>query len=306
MNSAGPDWNLYRSFLAVLQAGSLSAAARTLGLTQPTLARHLDMLEQELGRQLFLRSQRGLSPTEAALQLRPHAEAMAAASAALLRTASGSDQEVRGTVRITASEVMGLEVLPPILAGLRARHPDLVVELAVSNALDDLLRREADIAVRMVAPAQGALLARRLGTVRIGLHARRVYLERAGRPATLAELAGHSLIGFDRETPAIRSLRARLPPPVGRVLSRDGFAFRSDSDLAQLAAIRAGFGIGSCQVPLAARQPDLVHLLPDEFRLELEVWLAMHADLRTTPRCRAAFDGLAAGLLAYLGGSGAA
>ena len=303
MNATEPDWNLYRSFLAVLQEGSLSGAARALGLAQPTLARHLDALEAALGVQLFLRSQRGLSPTEAALALQPHAGAMAAAGAALLRTASGRGEGAHGTVRIGASEVVGIEVLPPILAGLRARHPGLAFELAVSNEVEDLLRRDADIAVRMVAPAQGALLARRLGAVPLGLHARRDYLQRAGMPESLQDLARHSLIGFDRETAAIRALIRRMPAVGEAGFERARFAFRCDSDAAQLAAIRAGFGIGVCQLPLAARQADLVHLLPDAFRVELEVWLAMHEDLRTTPRCRAAFDGLADGLLAYLRGS---
>ncbi len=292
-----PDWNLYRSFLAVLRERSLSAAARALGLTQPTLARHIDALESALGVQLFVRSQQGLSPTEAALELAPYAESVAANTAAMLRRASGLGTTVKGAVRISASEIVGSEILPPILAGLRQRYPELAFELVLSNVVENLLRRDADIAVRMVAPAQAALVVRKLGAVRVGLHAHRAYLARAGTPAAFADLARHSLIGFDRETPAIRAMRRRVPG--AETLD---FAFRADSDVAQWQAIKAGFGIGMCQVGLARRVPDLVRLLPESFDLELELWLAMHETLRTTPRCRAVFDGLASGLGAYLNG----
>lgn len=301
-----PGWELYRSFLAVLQEGSLSAAARSLGLAQPTLGRHVEALEAALGLALFTRSQLGYAPTEAALALQPAAEALAAAAAALRRVASGqggadgrSDgQSVRGTVRISASEVVGVEVLPPILAALREQHPALVIELSLSNRLEDLLRREADIAVRMQRPQQDVLVARRIGAIVVGLHARDDYLAGHGTPRTLDELAGHALIGFDRETAFIRSLRRELGG-----LKRDSFALRADSDLAQLAAIRAGFGIGFCQVGLARRDPRLKRVLARRFSVPLDTWLAMHQDLRDSPRCRVAFDALAAGLQAYVGGA---
>ena len=232
-----PGWELYRSFLAVLDEGSLSAAARELALTQPTIGRHVAALEEALGAALFTRSPQGLIATEAALELRPYAQAMAANARALLRTASGRVGEARGTVRVTASEVIGAEVLPPILTELREANPALVIELVLSNRNEDLLRRDADIAIRMVRPTQGALLAQRIGEVPLGLHAHERYLERHGTPGSLDELSGHSLIGFDRETAAIRVLRER-----GVAVHRGLFALRADSDLAQLAAIRAGFG----------------------------------------------------------------
>ncbi|PZU48200.1 MAG: LysR family transcriptional regulator [Sphingomonas sp.] len=286
-----PDWDLYRSFAAVLSEGSLSAAARRLGMTQPSLSRHIDSLEQAMGGKLFLRSQRGLSPTDRALALKPHVDTMLAASAALMRTASGAEGEVSGTVRITAPEVIGIGHLPPILAGLRRTHPDLAIELALSNEVDDLLQRRADIAVRMVAPVQQALVARRVGGVTLGLHAREDYLARRGMPDDLAALAGHDLIGMDVETPAVREVLRQLPG-----LKRHSFAFRTDSDVAQLAAIRAGLGIGVCQVELARRPPGLVRVLPDRFGMELPMWVVMHEDLRTTARHRVVFDGLADGL----------
>src|SRR5579859_4753296 len=159
MMSTAPGWELYRSFLAVVREKSLSAAARSLSLTQPTLGRHVDALEEALGMPLFTRSQAGLIATDGALRLVPHAEAMASAAAALVRAASGEADEARGAVRITASEMVGTEVLPPMLAAFREQHPRIAVELVVSNRAQDLLRRDADIAVRMVKPTQGALLA---------------------------------------------------------------------------------------------------------------------------------------------------
>lgn len=295
MNHLEPSWDLYRTFLAVLREGSLSGAARSLGLTQPTIGRHIEALEQAIGFQLFTRSPHGLAATEAALELRPYAEALSSTTAALLRAASGQGGVVKGTVRVSASEVVGVEVLPPILATLRERHPELVIELALSNAVEDLLRRDADIAVRMVEPSQEALVVKRLGTITLGLHAHRRYLARRGTPKRFEDLATHSVIGFDRETPAIRSMLKRAPKfDVSR------FALRTDSDLAQLAAIRAGFGIGICQVALARRDRDLVRVLPDAFELKLGTWLAMHENLRSTPRCRIVFDALAAGLAGHM------
>jgi len=295
MRTGEPDWSLYLSFLAVLREGSLSGAARALKLTQPTIARHIEALERGIGLELFVRSQRGLSPTEGALELKPYAEAMAATSAAMLRAASGLGSTVKGTVRVSASEIMGAEVLPPILATLRERHPQLQIELVLSNAVDNLLAREADLAVRMVEPVHEALVVKRIGAVTVGLYAHPAYLDRAGRPRTLEALRKHSLIGFDRETPEIRSMRRRI-----KGFDAVRFAFRSDSDIAQLMATRAGFGIGFCQVALARRAPALERVLSGAFAMQLGVWLAMHENLRSTPRCRAVFDGLAAGLAAHV------
>ncbi len=287
-----PDWALYRTLLAVLDEGSLSAAARSLGLTQPTVARHVDALEAALGGDLFVRSPRGLDPTDLAHALRPQAKIMATTAAALVRTASGTLGAVAGTVRISASDVVGVEHLPPILTCLKREHPGLVIELTLSDRLDDLLAREADIAVRMTQPTQTALLAKRLPSVEIGFHAHRDYLDRRGTPVDMMDLARHDLIGYDMETAALRAMAERLAP-----LDRRGFALRADSNLAQLAAIRAGFGIGLCQTRIARREPVLVRILP-EIALPLPLWIVMHEDLKTSARFRAVFDALTAGLAA--------
>jgi DNA-binding transcriptional LysR family regulator len=299
MDSTIP-WEWYRSLLAVLDEGSLSGAARALGLTQPTLGRHVAALEAALGQVLFTRSPGGLRPTEAALALRPDAQAMRNTAAALERTARSqgltSAGGVRGVVRVTASEVIGVEVLPPLLAQLRQAHPGLVIELVLSNQLQDLLNREADIAVRMTPPQQEALVARQVGVVELGLHAHECYLAHRAEPQSLQDLAGHSLIGFDRPTAWLRELSRRHPD-----LRRERFALRSDSDLALLALLRAGAGIGVCQVPLAQRDPALRRLLAAEFSLPLPTWVTMHEDLRASPACRAVFDALVEGLLRHVG-----
>jgi len=288
-------WELYRSFLGVLEQGSLSAAARALGLAQPTIGRHVHALEQALGVSLFTRSQSGLLPTDAALELRGHAETMRSAAAALRRTAEGHGAGIRGTVRLSASEVVGAEILPSVLATLRRAHPELRIELVLSNRVQDLLKREADIAVRMTAPKQGALIARRVGSVALGLHAHRDYLALHGTPKTLADLARHALIGFDEETPFLRAARKALP-----IWNREAFALRSNSDLAQLALIRAGCGIGVCQVEVARRDEALVRVLPRQMAIGLDTWITMHEDLRHNPRCRVVFDALVAGLRPYV------
>ncbi|HUO13087.1 MAG TPA: LysR family transcriptional regulator [Caulobacteraceae bacterium] len=290
------DWDLYRTFLAVLSEGSLSGAARALDLTQPTVGRQIEQLEAQLGGPLFTRSVSGLAPTDVALSLRPHAEAMAAAAEALLRTASGEADAARGTVRVTASDVMGVEVLPPILTAFHEAHPEVTIELNLANRQEDLLRREADIAVRMARPTQGALLAKRVGFVAVRLYAHRQWLERHEVPTNL-EAARPYGIGFDRDPQIVRLLAESQQP-----LTRDLFAFRSDHDLAQLAALRAGFGVGGCQAPIAARDPELVPVLPDAFHWEMEVWVAMHEDLKTSRRMRLMFDWLVDGLTAYVRG----
>lgn len=291
------DWGLCRSFLAVASEGSLSAAARMLGMTQPSLGRHVRELEATLGVALFTRSPQGLALTEVGAELVEHARGMAAASAALRRAASGSRQEVRGVVRITCSEVIGGEVLPAMLAGLRRQQPGIVIELSLSDATEDLLRKDADIAVRMLRPSQAALVARRVGAIGLGLFAHRRYLKERGTPRTLADLHQHALIGFDRETPALRAMRGRVPG--GEVYARGHFALRTDSPLAQLAALRAGYGIGACQRALARRERQLVPVLPEAFGLDLDTWLVMHEDQRTNRRVRLVYDYLFEALVAY-------
>jgi DNA-binding transcriptional LysR family regulator len=289
-----PDWHLFRAFLAVVREGSLSSAARALGTTQPTMGRQVAALEASLGVVLFTRSLGGLSPTEAGLRLIPSVEAMAAAAEAAQRSASGEVDEARGTVRITASEIIGGEVLPSILADLQALHPGIAVELALSNRNEDLLRGDADIAVRMVRPTQGALVAKQIGRIDVGLYAHRHYLTAHPMPRSLQDLGQHALIGYDRD-----QAYARMVETMGATVTRDRFAFRSDSDLAQLAALRAGCGIGACQLGIARKDETLVPVLHDALIFSMEAWVATHPDLRSNRRIRLTFDHLAAALARY-------
>ncbi|HBF30786.1 LysR family transcriptional regulator [Rhizobium sp.] len=288
------SWDHYRSFLAVLKEGSLSAAARTLGLTQPTIGRHIETLEIFFGTPLFMRGPQGLLPTDTALAMRPQAEMMEATSATLRRIASGAQHAAKGSVRISASDIVATETLPPILARLHEAHPELEVELSLSDRVEDLMRHHADIAVRMVAPRQGNLLSQRIGAISLGFYAHRNYLNIHGVPQSHADLNHHRLIGFDQQLHYIRDILSNRPD-----LAEIHFGFRCDSNVAQFSAIRASIGIGMCQNALAKRHPDLVEVLPGQLNLHLDTYVVMHEDLKHSPRCRVTFDALVSGLRAY-------
>jgi DNA-binding transcriptional LysR family regulator len=291
----GPnDWDLFQSLHAVLEAGTLSAAARLRGLTQPTLGRHIETLEQRLGSPLFLRSPRGLQPTDLARELKPHLHDMAAAASAAVRDASGAADSLTGSIRITASEMVGAEVLPPILTEFREAHRGIVIELMMSNIVDDLSRREADIAVRMAPPTQNALVAKKVGEVELGFYATEAYIARHGAPIGMEEMKAHSIIGFDGPARSVRDLAG-----MNVSVSRETFDFRSDSDLAQLAMIRAGFGIGVCQ-PTIARRHGLVRVMGNVAVFNLGVWIVMHENLRASRRMRLMFDHLVDGMTQYI------
>jgi DNA-binding transcriptional LysR family regulator len=295
-------WELYRSLLAVLREGSLSGAARAMGIAQPTVGRHISALEEMLGLALFTRTQAGLMPTEAALALQIHAQEMEASAAALERSAASRGKGVTGVVRVTASEIVGVEVLPPIIADLCAIYPGLKIELVLSNRTQDLLQREADIAVRMVRPAQDQLIARHVGQIEVGLHATAGYLQRRGTPTSTTQLTEHSIIGFDQPTPFIREAAKSM-----LWMDRDSFTLRSDSDVAQLALIRSGAGIGFCQAALARRATaaslPLVRVLPEHYAFKLDTWITMHEGLRSSPSTKATFDALVVGMDTYMQGS---
>ena len=284
-----PGWHLYRSFLAVMRTGSLSGAARVLKLTQPTLGRHVAELEETLGLALFTRSPGGLVPTEEAERLRPSAESLEFSVQELLTVARAgrSDDRVIGTVRITASEAMGTQVLPAMLAKIQHEHEGLSVELRLANQVEDLLRRDADIALRSRRPVQNAIIAKKVGSIRLGLFAHKSYVERFGCPSRTDQLKRHLLVGFDVDGSRGGTAERGTPLP----LQRSDFRYRTDSLLAQNAAVRAGVGIGALQRRLAT--PDLVPILPNAVDFTFELWLAMHEDQRQRPPVRSVFDTLA-------------
>jgi DNA-binding transcriptional LysR family regulator len=283
------SWDDQRAFLAVLEEGSLSAAARRLGVAQPTVRARIEALEQALGTVLFTRSVGGLAPTEQARGLADSARAMARASDAFVRAASSPPGEIAGTVRLSVSEIVGIEVLPAMLLSLRAAHPSVVVEISLSNASADLLEQEVDIAVRMHPPCQKALVAKKIGTVPLTLFAHHTYLERMGTPLSIDDLVGHDFIGPDRARADLQ-LAAKLHSG----LVRGRFAVRTDSHPAQLAFARAGLGIAVVQRPIGRADPRLCPVLPDLEVATLDTWIVTHEDLRNVPRVRAVFDHLVA------------
>lgn len=289
MSLALQDWDRVATYLAVLRSGSLSAAARALGLAQPTVRRQVEVLEARRGVALFARGPGGMVPTGAGEALRADAEAMEAAAASFRRNAQADAAAVSGVVRVTASVVHAAAVLPGVLAPLLARHPDLALEVVAEDRTSDLLRGDADVAVRFVAPAQAALVRRRVASVTIGAFASQAYLDRHGTPKDWAALArGHAFVGDDRRRAIADGLaRLGLEAPA-RVV------WRTDADLGQIAAIRAGIGVGLCQVT-PGKRAGLVRVLPT-FGVDLEAWVVMHEDLRRTARVRAVFDALVTGL----------
>lgn len=286
------DWDRQRAFLALMREGSLSAASRHLNIAQPTARRRIEDLEQEHGVVLFTRSPSGLTPTGIAYELAANVESMARAADAFTRAASAEAESTVGTTHISSSKVVGVEVLPPMLARLRANHSGLEIELSLSNRSENLLSREADIAVRMTEPKQDALVAKHIGAIHLGLYANRNYVENFGAPTTFADLKDLAMIGFETETIGIHTFRR-----MGLSFQRKEFAYRSNSDLAQLAAIRAGIGV--CQTCIGEHDPDLISLLPDAFDLALQTWIVTHEDLRHVRRIRLAYDALVEEMAAY-------
>lgn len=270
-----------------MEAGSFSGAARKLSLSHPTVRARIIGLEQTLGQALFTRSPAGLRPTEVAEGLRETVRRMALASDLFVRQASSGLGEVAGTVRLSLSEVMGIEVIPPILAGLRQRHPALHVELELSNLPANLLENEVDIALRHTVPRQQALVARKVGVIPLGLYASRSYVVRRGLPVRTEDLADHDLIGPDRSY-ADLAVAERLGSRI-----RERLVLRTDSHPAQMAAARAGLGIAVFQVPLGQTDVGLVRVLPEVTVETLDLWLVTHENLAKAARVRAVLDHLA-------------
>lgn len=285
------DWSLLRSFLAVVETGSLSAAAMRIGTTQPTLSRHIRELETVLGVSLFARSARGLDPTQAALGLIDDARAMGEAAEALALKAQGRSQQLTGSVRIAASVVVANLLLPPILVALRETEPSIQVELVASDLAQNLLRRDADIALRMFDPTQNALIARRLGDTPLGLFGSRAFLARCGPIRTVADMLRCGVIGFDRSDAMSKAFAAQ-----GHPVTREEFPVRCDDQMVYWNLLVAGAGLGVAQILLASRHPDLEEVDVGLQLPVLPVWLVMHEEVRSNGRIRRVADFLGAAL----------
>lgn len=281
------DWTLARSFLAVAETGSLSAAARRLGLSQPTLGRHIADLETATGLRLFTRQPRGLLLTEAATALVPHAHAMAEAAARLSLAAAGSDPALTGTVRITASRVVAHHLLPPVLAGLRLAEPRIEIELVPSDTSENLLYGEADIALRMYRPLQDGTFARHLADLPTALYAAHDFLARHGHPTNADELLALDFVGFDRNDQILRVMAG-----FGIDRRRDDFPMRCDDQLVYWNLVRAGLGVGGMQCAIGDADPLVERVAPFLQLPALPLWLTAPEALRRMPRVRRVWDHL--------------
>jgi DNA-binding transcriptional LysR family regulator len=295
MDTSELDWSLIAAFLAVAEEGSLSAAARKLGQSQPTLGRKIRELEDRLGLSLFHRQPRGLALTEAGADLLPAARSMGEAMRQIALTAGGRQARLEGPVRITASDVVSFYHLGPILRKLREDAPGISVDLAASDQTSNLLFREADIAIRMFRPTQLDLVAKYLGEIELGCFAAKSYVARRGLPESPDDMRHHDFIGYDRSTALIDGFRER-----GMPVTREFFALRCDDNLAGWALVRAGCGIGFGQAVVGRADP-LLQELPLGFPLPtLPVWLTAHEAMRRTHRVRHVWEALERGLSALV------
>jgi DNA-binding transcriptional LysR family regulator len=276
------DWGLIRSFLTVSRRGSLSAAARELGVSQPTLSREIQALESSTGLNLFRRTTQGLQLTEAGQTLVDAATRMSDAADLFARQAAGMSVELTGDVRVSANEIVGIYMLPPALAAFREQHPGVHVEIVITNRASSLNKREADIALRMFRPTQPDLVARRLPDLALGFYAHRDYLEKHGAPHNMEEFLDHSIIGFDEDMDFIEGA-AKL----GYHFVRDHFALRTDHMLAQINLLRAGAGISGTHVELARHWSELVRIMEWVPLPALEFWCVTHRDVQFNSRIRA-------------------
>ncbi len=289
MSSDSVPWSLLEAYGAVVKTGSLSGASRLLRLAQPTVRGQIDELERIVGTSLFVRVPAGLKPLPGHEALVGLADLMEVSANAFVRRATSDASEVKGPVRITCPSVFGVEILPAALEGLRRAWPGLEITLSLTNQVEDILHLQSDIAVRLIRPKQEALLAKKVRSIEYGFFAAKGSPGAALAGSPIAEVAANGLfILQDRERTIEKQILARgiSPPPRA--------ALRTDDDLAQLAAVRAGIGIGVSQTRIAARY-DLVRLCP-ELSLTAEVWVAMHENLKGQQRMRVVFDWLVAAL----------
>ncbi len=281
------DWSHIRAFLAVAETGSLTQAARRLGQSQPTLGRHIKAAEKAIGVELFTRAPGGLELTEAGRMLVAPAQDMAAASARLMTIAAGRDMQLSGTVRITASVIVSSFILPPILAELRAAEPQIEIELAPSDTTENLIFREADIAIRMYRPTQLDVVTRKVTESPLSLYANKDLLRRVGQPASLKDLEAMPFVGFDRSDLILRHMRG-----LGFDIDRHFFGMRCDDQVAFWQLIVAGCGVGAMQQVIGDREPLVERLAVQPPLPPLPVWLAAHEALHRTPRVKRVWDHL--------------
>ncbi|WP_339742503.1 LysR family transcriptional regulator [uncultured Maricaulis sp.] len=282
------DWNQIRAFLATVEEGSFSAAARALGQTQPTLSRQISALEGELGITLFERGHRAMVLTEPGRALLEPVRAMAEAATRISLTASGQSLQIAGRVSLTATNSMATQFLPPVVAKLRQLAPEIELEIIASNEVRDLTLREADIAIRHARPEQPELIGKLLRETRAWFYASTTFLNRHGRPQSAADLTGYDFIGFDQNERFLPYLN-----DLGLSLTLRNFKLNTGSDTVMVELIRQGLGIGMLTEDMAALHPELERALPSLPPIPVPIWLVTHRELHTSRRIRLVFDLLA-------------
>jgi DNA-binding transcriptional LysR family regulator len=293
------DWNLVRAFHATAEAGSLSAAARQLGLTQPTLSRQIAALEAALGATLFDRIGKRLTLTMTGLGLIDHARAMGEAADTLALAAAGRAEEIGGVVRISASDAFAAYLLPGIVARIRRLVPQVALTIIASNALSDLRRREADIAIRHVRPTEPELIGRLVCEMEARFYASRDWITRHGAPTSRATITGSDLLGGDppdRYSAYLRDIGMDIPP--------DSYRIVSESSVVLWEMVRKGLGIGIMVREIAEATEGVVEIRPEAPAIAVPVWLVTHREMRTSRRIKAVFDALAEEIAACASGKG--
>lgn len=279
------DWNRARAFLVTAEEGSLSAAARALGLTQPTLGRQVAALEQELGVALFERVGRGLTLTPSGLDLLEHVRPMGEAAGRVSLSASGRSHAIEGSIAITASEVNAAFLLPPVLLRLRRLHPGVEIKLVATNALRDLRRREADIAIRSGRPTDPDLIATRLRDTPARLYATRGYLKQIGNPSTSDDLSRAHFIGFADDDRFLDGLNA-----MGFRLTAKNFPIHTENHMVLWELVKNGLGIGAIIEEVGDAEPLVERVLPSMAPIPVPTWLVTHREVHTSRRVRMVFD----------------
>ena len=285
------DWNHVRAFLATAEEGSFSAAARALNTTQPTIGRQVSELERALGVSLLSRSVRGPTLTEVGADLIHYCRSMAEAAMLASVVADGQSQELSGEVSVTATDLISAVVLPKILLPLRESAPRLRVRIISTNQVQDLRRREADIAIRHGPPEDTELHARHVGVLHGNLYAASEYLDRFGRPRTPRDLADHAFVGTPHPALLLAPLQNR-----GVLLREESFTLRSESNVVVWEHVKAGYGISMLPESFCAAEPNLEKVLPGLPSMEVPVWLVAHRELQASKKVRLVFDHLARGL----------
>lgn len=282
------DWNKARAFLVTAEEGSLSAAARALGMAQPTLGRQVDGLEQELGIVLFERVGRGLTLTPSGLELLEHVRDMGEAAGRVSLTALGQSQALEGTICISASETYATVLLPPLVAKLRKMEPGIQVEIVVANHASDLRRREADIAIRNFRPTEPDLIAKKIGDAYAVLYATPEYIAQIGSPTKPHDLRHADFVNMDRSGMMLKGLNT-----LGLGLTEANFPLLTESYLVMWELVRQGAGIGVLDAYIGDADPAVRRVLPDLEPLVFPIWLVAHRELTTNRRIRMVYDFLA-------------